>query len=158
MRRLHACYARSARDVSSHNIELSTSNGIVTLTGTVDNLLAKRRAADLARVTQGVMGVVNLVDSDDITITVVQGVVRLTGMEEDWQEVRDAAKNAWEGGARDRQRPDGRDPVSREVARRIRAGPHENTMTAQRRSRVARLAVGVLLLVDGMKANKVIGS
>jgi len=45
--------------VPSHWIDVTTDSGIVTLTGKVDNLLARGRAADLALSTKGVRAVVN---------------------------------------------------------------------------------------------------
>ena len=50
------------RGVSSWKIDVSTSNGIVTLTGTIDNILAKERAARIAETVRGVRAVVNRVN------------------------------------------------------------------------------------------------
>ena len=50
-----------ARDqaVPSHNIDVLTTVGVVTLSGTVDNVLAKERAAKIAMTVKGVRSVVN---------------------------------------------------------------------------------------------------
>jgi hypothetical protein len=48
--------------VPSHLIDVSTSRGVVTLSGSVSNLLAKERAAEIARTMKGVRSVVNAVD------------------------------------------------------------------------------------------------
>lgn len=45
--------------VLSTNVRISTTDGIVTLRGTVDNLLAKERAARLAETVRGVRSVIN---------------------------------------------------------------------------------------------------
>ncbi len=48
--------------VPSHLIDVTTRDGIVTLTGSVDNILAKERAARLARIVKGVRAVINKID------------------------------------------------------------------------------------------------
>lgn len=48
--------------VKANDIIVSTDDGIVTLTGTVDNVLAKERAALIAETVKGVRSVVNLVE------------------------------------------------------------------------------------------------
>jgi osmotically-inducible protein OsmY len=45
--------------VSSHLIDVETSNGIVTLSGSVDNILAKERALHITESVRGVRAVVN---------------------------------------------------------------------------------------------------
>ncbi|MBD3343957.1 MAG: BON domain-containing protein [Chitinivibrionales bacterium] len=47
--------------VAAHLIDVETSDGYVTLSGTVDNILAKERAAKLARSIKGVKGVINTI-------------------------------------------------------------------------------------------------
>ena len=108
--------------VFSTNIDVTVEDGIVTLAGSVDNLLAKERAARLAGTVKGVMSVVNTVDvnpSDqrkanliqaDIEAALIadsatdafeidvdvtrQGEVTLSGDVESWQEKQLAAKVA----------------------------------------------------------------
>lgn len=46
-------------EVDAYRVGVATSNGYVTLTGTVNNLLQKRRAEEIALATVGVMGVTN---------------------------------------------------------------------------------------------------
>ena len=53
----HMLFTDSA--LSNNPIDARTSEGIVTLTGTTDNLMAKERAAKLAETLRGVRGVVN---------------------------------------------------------------------------------------------------
>lgn len=99
--------------VDSHFIDVGVDRGIVTLTGSVDNLLAKERAAEVAETVKGVRSVVNLVEvkpvlrsdeqirkdvqhaplSDPVTelyeitrVDVSQGVVTLSGTVDSWQE------------------------------------------------------------------------
>jgi hyperosmotically inducible periplasmic protein len=50
--------------VKAYQIDVDTSNGVVTLSGDVDSSLAKERAAQIARTTDGVREVV-----DNITVT-----------------------------------------------------------------------------------------
>ena len=47
--------------VPSHYIDVKTDNGIVTLLGTVDNILAKDRATKIAESIKGVRSVVNTI-------------------------------------------------------------------------------------------------
>lgn len=100
--------------VSAHLIDVGVEDGIVTLTGTVDNLLAKDRATKLTRTVIGVRSVVNNIDvkpvkrsdsdihSDvksallydpatdeyEIKIGVTDRVVTLTGNVRSWQEYK----------------------------------------------------------------------
>jgi osmotically-inducible protein OsmY len=99
-------------DVPSYLIDVSTLDGIVTLSGTTDNLLAKDRAEKIAMTVRGVEGVINQVDvnapprSDDelaqdirdallydpatdsyeVSVDVNNGVVELEGTVNSWQE------------------------------------------------------------------------
>lgn len=98
--------------VPSHLLEVGVRNGVVTLSGSVDNLLAKERAEKLADATRGVRSVVNLIevvpvgrddsdirndvmvalsmdpaaDSYELGVQVDDGGVTLTGTVESWQE------------------------------------------------------------------------
>lgn len=49
-------------EIAAHRIDTVTHEGIVTLEGTVDNLLAKRRAVNLAETIKGVRGVVDRIE------------------------------------------------------------------------------------------------
>jgi osmotically-inducible protein OsmY len=103
--------------VPSHLIDVSTREGIVTLSGTVDHLLAKDRAVTIAKSTKGVRAVVDRMtvkpveradaevlkdvetalavdpaaDSYEIKTTVKDGTVTLSGTVESWQEKQLAA-------------------------------------------------------------------
>jgi osmotically-inducible protein OsmY len=98
--------------VPSNYIDVNTDEGIVTLVGSVDNILAKDRAAEIAETIKGVRSVVNTIlvnptvrtdeeirrdvewalfndpatDSYAIKIKVKKAVVTLTGKVESWQE------------------------------------------------------------------------
>lgn len=99
--------------VTSTKIDLSTSNGVVTLTGDVTNILAKERAKRIAEAIKGVRAVVNRInveptptrsdaqvqrdvrsallidpatDSYEIAATVLNGEVTLTGAVDSYQE------------------------------------------------------------------------
>jgi osmotically-inducible protein OsmY len=99
--------------VSSNAIDVTTSEGVVTLTGSVDNILAKDRARKIAEATVGVQAVVNRInvvppvtltdsevekaakvallddpatDSYEVNVAVDDGVVTLTGEVDSWQE------------------------------------------------------------------------
>jgi len=50
--------------VPFHLIDVATTDGVVTLSGSVDNILAKERAARIARMVKGVRTVVNQVEVD----------------------------------------------------------------------------------------------
>ncbi len=107
--------------VSITGIDISTENGVVTLTGTVNNILAKERAEKIAETVKGVRAVVNTINvvppvmrsdmeiRDDITdalldhpatesyevsVSVEDNVVHLTGNVESWQERTLAGKVA----------------------------------------------------------------
>ena len=99
--------------VPSYRITVATVNGIVSLRGTVDNILAKERAARLAGIVKGVRGVVNKLnvdppvlrtdlqirddvedalltdpatDSFEIDVKVNDNMVTLAGTVQSWQE------------------------------------------------------------------------
>lgn len=96
----------------SHMIDVKTSEGIVTLSGTVNNLLAGDRAVKIARTVKGVRAVVDNIeidtpdrsnskirsdvdnallndpatDSYEVSVTAVNGYVTLGGTVDSWQE------------------------------------------------------------------------
>jgi osmotically-inducible protein OsmY len=99
--------------VPAYRIDVITIDGIVTLSGAVDNILAKERAARIAEIVKGVRAVVNEVrvvppilrsdreirndvedalladpatDSYEIDVEVEDNVVSLSGTVESWQE------------------------------------------------------------------------
>jgi len=99
--------------VPSHQIDVKTQKGIITFTGSVDNILAKDRALKIAEATVGVRAVVNRItvippvtrtddqiekavknalledpatDSYEVDVKVDDGVVKLTGTVDSWQE------------------------------------------------------------------------
>jgi len=98
--------------VSSHLIDVETREGIVTLSGSVDNLLAKEQALAIAEATRGVRSVIDQLqifpvtrsdrdirddvnralmgdpatDSYEIEVQVSDGVVILRGTVDSWQE------------------------------------------------------------------------
>ncbi len=100
-----------------HMIDVSTSEGIVTLSGSVDNILAKDRAVKIARTVKGVRAVVNNIevdtpdrpdskikrevknallndpatDSYEVSVTVANGYVTLDGTVDSFQEKKLAA-------------------------------------------------------------------
>lgn len=107
--------------IRAHLINVSTMEGVVTLSGSVDNLLAKQRAERIAETVKGVRAVVNTIkvlppilrsdseikadvkgalladpatDSFDIDVKVNDNVVTLTGSVSSWQEREIAAKVA----------------------------------------------------------------
>jgi osmotically-inducible protein OsmY len=99
-------------NVPSHLIDVITSEGIVTLEGTTDHILAKTRAEEIAKTIKGVRSVINKIkvkpvdrsdkdiqkdvkealledpvaESFDITIDVNNGLVRIKGIVNSWQE------------------------------------------------------------------------
>ncbi|MBD3384098.1 BON domain-containing protein [candidate division KSB1 bacterium] len=104
--------------VASHLIDVSTKNGIVTLTGRVDNILNKERATRVAETIKGVRSVINNIevvtpersdkalsedinaalledpatDSYEVGMVVDKGKVVLTGTVDSWQEKMLAGK------------------------------------------------------------------
>lgn len=106
--------------VTAATINVSTTDGVVSLSGSTNNLLAKKRAARIARTVKGVRSVVNNIevipvvrtddqiaddvetallmdpaaDSYEITTQVDNGVVTLSGTVESWQERNLAEKVA----------------------------------------------------------------
>lgn len=99
--------------VPSYLIDVTTIEGIVTLSGSVDNILAKERAARIARIVKGVRAVVNKIevtppilradwliredvedalrndpatDLYEITVKVDDNVVTLSGAVDSWRE------------------------------------------------------------------------
>jgi len=98
--------------VPGHLIDVRTKDGIVTLSGPVENLLARERAAEISETIKGVRSVINLIDvlsiirtdaeirtdvehallddpaTDlfDVKVNVQNGRVMLTGMVDSWQE------------------------------------------------------------------------
>lgn len=108
------------KSVPSHWIDVSTDDGIVTLSGSVDNLLAKNRAVALARSIKGVRSVVDRVtvktesrpdveihtdvinalsvdpatDAFEVSAKVRDGVVTLSGKVSSWVEKELAGKIA----------------------------------------------------------------
>ncbi|HET8865883.1 MAG TPA: BON domain-containing protein [Gracilimonas sp.] len=101
----------TTRGIDPDIISVSTQNGIVTLTGTTDNILTKQRAARVASTTRGVRSIVNqiVVEGDktdealaddiesallsdpatdrwEIESSVEDGIVKLTGVVDSWQE------------------------------------------------------------------------
>jgi osmotically-inducible protein OsmY len=98
--------------VPSNYIDINTVNGIVTLGGTVPNILAKDRAAIIAESIKGVRAVVNnlmvkpvarsdeeirrdlesafrsdpVTDSKEVGVSLDNGIVTLTGTVDSWQE------------------------------------------------------------------------
>jgi len=114
--------------VNRLEIEVDVDNGLVTLRGDVDFEHEKQRAETVASRVPGVIAVENrlrvedewtwredreirediqsqlfwspFVDSDNVTVTVTNGVAHLTGAVDDWDERSAATENAFEGGAR----------------------------------------------------------
>jgi osmotically-inducible protein OsmY len=100
--------------VESHLIDVSTRDGVVTLSGTVDNILARDRSTQVAESIRGVRSVINNVgvaciirdddviksdvrtalmydpvtDEFEIPVNVADGVVTLKGEVDSWEEKR----------------------------------------------------------------------
>lgn len=104
--------------IAAVNIDVQTRKGMVTLSGTLSNLLAKERASRIAETVKGVRGVANRIvvrpgqdlsdealrqaviaalkldpvsDALELEVQAVQGAVTLTGTVQSWQEKQAAA-------------------------------------------------------------------
>ena len=112
----------SDEDVSPNPIDVAASHGVVTLSGSAGDLLARRRAVRIAESTRGVLGVVDDIavapvsrpdeairedvvtalhrdpatESYPVTVAVKDGVVTLTGSVGSWAEGQLAARIAEE--------------------------------------------------------------
>jgi osmotically-inducible protein OsmY len=107
--------------ISAHRIDIQTADGIVTLSGTVNNLLAKTRATRIAETVKGVRSVVNKIQVEptknrtdktlqqdvsaalkeepsdlfsNVNVQVNEGTVILSGRVKSWYEKHLAEKNA----------------------------------------------------------------
>jgi len=104
--------------IDAHLIDVQTEEGIVTLSGYVDNLLAREQAVTLAKSIKGVRSVIDQInlrpvvrpdseikrdaiaalaadpatDSWEVTVKVMNGEVTLKGLTESWQEKQLAAQ------------------------------------------------------------------
>ncbi len=115
--------------IELYDITISVVNGRVFLSGDVNTSFEKTRAKAVTSGVNGVVDVVNninyqhiwtwksdwmikrdiesqyywspVIESDNITLTVENGVVTLTGEVDTWNERRAAERNAYEGGAKD---------------------------------------------------------
>lgn len=114
--------------VMRYEINIDAYNGWVYLSGQVNTSYERARAKDVAEGVKGALGVVNnitfeniwvyktdweiraevkdqlawspFVDSEDVTVSVSQGTVTLTGEVDSWSEWESAQQNAYEAGAR----------------------------------------------------------
>jgi osmotically-inducible protein OsmY len=108
--------------VPFHSVDVEVDRGVVTLSGTVDTILARQRAVELAQTIKGVRSVVDEIevdpvprsddelrrdvewalvndpaaDSYEITVSVDDGAVRLEGNVDSWQE-KQLARRVAEG-------------------------------------------------------------
>jgi osmotically-inducible protein OsmY len=126
--RVEAALLRDAV-VERHDLSATVRNHKVYLYGTVDSYYEKVRAEDVAASVQGVADVEDnlvvdyqwiwksdddiakdieneyfwsvLIDPDDITVSVKDGVATLSGVVRDWQEYKAAVENAFDAGARE---------------------------------------------------------
>ncbi len=77
--------------VEAYAIDVSTDDGVVTLSGTVDNVLAKDRATRVAETVKGVRAVVNTVTvretgrSDEALMTDVENALLTDPVAEEWE-------------------------------------------------------------------------
>ena len=78
--------------VSANAIDTSTMNGIVSLSGSVDSILAKERARDIAAATVGVRAVINEIDVDPLLPRGDEDLAE--AVENAW--LRDPAVRTWE--------------------------------------------------------------
>ncbi len=113
----------------SYQIVVDARQGWVYLSGKVNTSFEKNEAERVTEEVKGVVGVVNkldseyqwiwkpdreiradvqdqlewspFVDEDNIAVTVLEGVVTLSGTVDTWSEREDAEKNAYQGGAKD---------------------------------------------------------
>ena len=113
--------------IERHDVKVTVRNKKVYLNGTVDNYYEKQHAEDVASRVSGAVAIKNnlkveytaplksdwkikndienelfwsyFVDSDDISVSVENGVVTLKGTVDSWQELDAAIENAFEGGA-----------------------------------------------------------
>ncbi|WP_165768416.1 BON domain-containing protein [Hymenobacter amundsenii] len=102
----------TTKGLNEHGLDVATHEGLVTLSGFTDNLLARQRAEEIALAVRGVRGVTNTVairipdlsDADlqrdvcaaladdpatgdyNVACTVAEGVVTLTGLVQSWAE------------------------------------------------------------------------
>jgi len=111
------------------DVAVDARNGLVYLRGDVNNSFEKEHARSVAEGVKGVTAVINnltseyswtwrpdwqireavkdelfwspFVDQEEVSVTVEQGVVTLTGRVDTWSERHSAETNAWEGGAKD---------------------------------------------------------
>jgi osmotically-inducible protein OsmY len=111
------------------DIKINANNGLVYLNGNVNNSFEKEHAQRVVEGVAGVTDVINniqfehswswrpdweireevkeelfwspFVNEDQVSVTVDEGVVTLTGRVETWSERSSAEHNAWEGGAKD---------------------------------------------------------
>ncbi|MBN1850139.1 MAG: BON domain-containing protein [Deltaproteobacteria bacterium] len=105
---------RNDPGISIQTLKVYTINGIVKLQGTVNNILSKKRAEEVARSVKGVRSVINTIELEaefrsdpdilrdirrtllnhpvielyEIQAQVVNGIVTLEGMVDSWQEAR----------------------------------------------------------------------
>lgn len=109
-----------------NKIDVSTHQGVVTLTGTVNNLLAKQRSVEIAETVRGVRSVVDRIEVEpawhrldsaikedmdraflndsateswEIGVTVQDNIATLTGTVDSRAEMDKAIEQAYEGGA-----------------------------------------------------------
>lgn len=108
--------------VSAHLVDVDTTDGVVTLSGTVDNILAKERALKITESIKGVRSVINRItvkpverndeqikddivnallfdpatDSYELNVKVDDGTVTLTGTVQSWSE-KELAENVVKG-------------------------------------------------------------
>jgi osmotically-inducible protein OsmY len=103
---------KESEEINAENINVSTLEGIVKLTGTADNLMSKEKAEEIASTIQGVHGVINqlhvetvkipdaelkerintlfefdpAVDVNQLAVNVNNGQVEIVGMVDSWSE------------------------------------------------------------------------
>lgn len=115
--------------IEHFDVLMDINTGWVALSGEVNTLFEKNRAERIVEEVKGVLGVRNniqtryswawkpdwemladvrdqlewsvFVDQSDISVSVDDGIVTLTGMVDSWSEYDEAEKNAFQGGAKD---------------------------------------------------------